>query len=240
MTETAAVEPVRFRRPALASSGRLGSLVRGTVLACGLGLADDAAAAPVTVGVGLGYDVPAVPIANALTIDRGDSLGVALTLPVLVGGLRLEPQLTWTSLGHAYGTPPPGSYPDCPGLMACTVETVETQRVVAGLTIGPSWSVGDRGRLWVGPWGGTTFRWSGDAVYQDWSLGANLGGEWFLQPDRFSFGLDLRATYTSVEAGGTQTTSTSYGRWGWQSYNDFDRGWTADFDAVAAFRLYLN
>lgn len=242
MTETAAVALVRLRLPApLLAGQRRPALLRWTVLACALGLAGEASAAPVTVGVGLGYDVPAVPIASTLTIDRGDPLGFALTVPVLVGALRLEPQLAWTAFGHAYGAPPPGPYPRCPGLMECgTVETYESQRVVAGLAAGPSWSLGDRGRLWVGPWGGTTFRWADDAVRQDWSLGANLGGEWFLQPDRFSFGLDLRATYTSVEAGGTQTTSTSYGPRGWQSYNDFDRGWTAGVDGVAAFRIYLN
>lgn len=203
-----------------------------------LGLAGKAAGAPATVGLGVGYDVPAVPISEELSIDRGDPLGVTLTVPVIVGWLRVEPQLAWTSLRRGYGVPPAGEE-DCPGLMDCWAEAGETQRTLLALAVGPAWSIGSRARIWAGPWSGLTFRDTSDGVRRDWSLGATVGGEFFLA-DHISFGLDVRGTYTSVDAGGPLTRTRYRDLGGLHTEVEFARGWTAGVDGVAAFRLYVN
>jgi hypothetical protein len=237
MTETAPVVLVRARRPAPARSGRGLRFLPWLALVCALGLAGEASAAPVTVGLGIGADVPGVPIASELTIDRGDPLGIALSVPVLVGHLRVEPQLAYSGIAHAYGVPPAGKQGPCPGLMKCTAEAVEGGRAMASLAIGPAWSVGEKGRMWAGPWGGLIFR-ASTVGQRDWSLGASVGGEFFLA-DGFSFGLDVRAAFTSVESG-IERTDTTYTVTPHESETVVESGWTVGVDGLAAFRFYLN
>jgi hypothetical protein len=239
MTETAAAVPDGARRPTPIHR-RLGSVARWAVLVGALVLAGPAAAAPVTVGIGVGADLPGVPVASELTIDRGDPLGVVLTVPVLVGHFRAEPQLAWSGADREYGMPPAGHDGCSRSLVGCSSTGFETGRTAASLTIGPAWSVGERGRLWAGPWGGLTWRLASGSQ-RDWSLGASVGGE-LLAPDGFSFGFDLRVGYTSVTSGGslTRTYVPTNGGFTADIYNQFDRGWTVEVDGLLALRYYLN
>lgn len=186
-----------------------------------------------TVGVGLGLDLPEATVAESVDYGR-DPTTVFVGIPLIVGGLRLEPELgfgmgssaaelRWVSVRGDENGPVGG-------------DAVDEQRLVVGMSAGPAFRLGPEMRAWAGARAAVSARRTDfpddtlDRLGLDYALGAVAGGETFLL-DRFSLGGESRLTLTSMDG-----AVISAGESGTAS---FRRGWSLGFDVLAAARFYF-
>jgi hypothetical protein len=186
-----------------------------------------------TVGFGLGLDLPSATIAEHVDYGR-DPTTVFIEAPMILGGLRLAPELGFGSGTSASefrwvtGDDRPAGW--------VRGDRVAEQRLVLGVNVGPAFRFAPEMRAWVGGRAAVSARYTEfgderpDHLGFDLSVGAVGGGETFLL-DRFSLGGEARLSFTSVDGALVAPRDSGSAR--------LRRGWSLGFDVLAAVRFYF-